>query len=126
AWARASRRWRWPRCCGSSRSASTSHPRTRAASACAAAASRRSPAAARASCSAMLLRLRRDRLGRRKRLAVAGLVDGDDREALRPVGQLGGDDLVVRGGERRDARRARAVLRTRDRLVAALALAAAA
>ena len=70
--------------------------------------------------------LRRDRLGRRQRLAVARLVDGDQREALGAVGQLGGHDLEARGGERRDARLARAVLRARDGLVAALALAAAA
>ena len=127
AWARPSRRWRWPRSCASSPSASTSRPRTPAASACAGAASRCSPAAARASCSAMLLRLLRlDRLGRRQRLAVARLVDGDEREALGAVGQLGGDDLVARRGERRDARLDRAVLRAGDRLVAALALAAAA
>ena len=57
-------------------------PRTRAASACAVAASRCSPDAARASCSVMLLRLLRlDRLGRRQRLAVTRLVDGDEREA---------------------------------------------
>ena len=35
AWARPSRRWRWPRSCASSPSGSTSLPRTRAASACA-------------------------------------------------------------------------------------------
>ena len=78
AWARPSRRWRWPRSCASSPSGSTSPPCTRAASACAGGASRCSPATARASCSAMLARLLRlDRLGGRQRLAVAGPVDGE-------------------------------------------------